>query len=370
MSFLALLFACGLALAESDSEIMDKIGDAIRKQDHVLLGILARRYIQQNPSDSYGYSLLGSALTQQKDFAGAEEAYIKAISLDPEDLSLVFKRGQSRLEGRNYSGAHDDFVSFIDRAGKRSSEEKEKQRLLLPRDGIVESFLYKADKLKKFDSPANKTLLTAARKAISELARMSLSKGASPNAISFDGEEAIYIAADKGHADIVRLLLEKGADPESEKDQRFWPYSYDRLKGVNSSWNALTIAVGRGHLETVKALVEAGASLEKPKNLPPIMRVAFDGRRRDFDIFKYLLDKGANPNFRNSAGVTPLMMLMLDYHDRNDFNDKTIAVFSKELIRHGANVNLKANNGKTAIDYAMEGGHTETLKVLLEHAKP
>jgi len=370
MSFLALLFACGLALAESDSEIMDKIGEAIRKQDHVLLGILAQRYIRHNPGDSYGYSVLGSALTQQKDFAGAEEAYIKAISLDPEDVTLVFKRGQSRLEGRNYSGAHDDFVSFIDRTGKMSSEEKEKQRLLLPREGIAESFLYKSDKLKKFDLPANKTLLYGCEKGDLDLVRISLSRGASPNAISFDGEEAIFIAADKGHADIVRLLLEKGADPESEKDQRFWPYSYDQLKGIDSSWNALTIAVGRGHFETVKALVEAGASLEKPKNLPPIMRVAFDGKRRDFDIFKYLLEKGANPNSRNSAGVTPLMMLMLDYHDRNDFNDKTIAMFAKELIRHGADVNLKANSGKTVIDYAMEGGHTETLKVLLEHAKP
>ncbi len=73
------------------------------------------------------------------------------------------------------------------------------------------------------------------------------------------------------------------------------------------------------------------------------------------DLTKELLNKGADVNIANDAGLTPLMYAAQDNFMQN---------LAKNLIDHGANKNQTDNKGKTAKDYAEEKGLDEMAKLL------
>lgn len=84
------------------------------------------------------------------------------------------------------------------------------------------------------------------------------------------------------------------------------PYSYNELIGKVGGLTALHFAARQGSAESVKALVEAGADVNQPSpadKASPLLIAAVNGQ---FDIGKYLLEKGANPNLATDAGATPL----------------------------------------------------------------
>jgi ankyrin repeat protein len=84
------------------------------------------------------------------------------------------------------------------------------------------------------------------------------------------------------------------------------PYSYNELIGKVGGLTALHFAARQGSAESVQALVEAGADVNQPSpadKASPLLIAAVNGQ---FDIGRYLLEKGANPNVATDAGATPL----------------------------------------------------------------
>eukprot|EP00919_Chromeraceae_sp_WS-2016_P002426 GHVR01005870.1.p1 GENE.GHVR01005870.1~~GHVR01005870.1.p1 ORF type:complete len:106 (+),score=5.79 GHVR01005870.1:306-623(+) len=65
------------------------------------------------------------------------------------------------------------------------------------------------------------------------------------------------------------------------------------------------------------------------------------------DIVKYLIEKGADVNFKNSEGNTVLIAFILATQPTN-CNTKTSLEIVKYLIKNGADVNVTNANGKTA----------------------
>lgn len=68
----------------------------------------------------------------------------------------------------------------------------------------------------------------------------------------------------------------------------------------------LTLAAREGHLRAVQALLEVGADINTPNagdKTTPLINAICNGH---YDVAKYLLDKGADPNKASVDGLTPL----------------------------------------------------------------
>ena len=73
-----------------------------------------------------------------------------------------------------------------------------------------------------------------------------------------------------------------------------------------------------------------------------------------------LLDKGANPNAKESDGITPLMYAA----ENKIINPQTRNEIVQLLLDKGADKTIKDKDGKTAVDWAKKGGNKETAELL------
>jgi ankyrin repeat protein len=210
-------------------------------------------------------------------------------------------------------------------------------------------------------------LMLAARSGSVEAVRALLEGGANVNATeSAQGQTALMFAAAADRAAVVSLLIEKGANatvatkiidlaaltaaPGEEALQQSQqrqpqpgapagnsapaaapstvsgarpapaaaparptdlagvtrPYRYNELIGRQGGLTALLFAARQGGLATAEALVAAGVDVNQvsPADLTsPLLMATINGH---FDLAKYLLDRGADPNLASDAGATPL----------------------------------------------------------------
>jgi ankyrin repeat protein len=202
-------------------------------------------------------------------------------------------------------------------------------------------------------------LMLAARSGSVDAVRTLIDHGAKLDATeTAQGETALMFAAAADRADVVRLLLEKKADarattkiidlasltaaPGEEALQQSQqrqpqggnapatnagggraaatpaaarpadlagvtrPYRYNELIGRQGGLTALLFAVRQGAASTVEALVTGGADINQVSpadQTSPLLMATINGH---FDLAKYLLDRGADPNAASDAGATPL----------------------------------------------------------------
>jgi ankyrin repeat protein len=123
----------------------------------------------------------------------------------------------------------------------------------------------------------------------------SLAKGFSP-----DGFPLLALAAAFGNSEVAKYLHAKGGDVNAVS-----------ING--SGYTALTGAVTSGHTE----------------------------------IVNWLLENGAEPNYRYANGYTPLLSAAANGH----------LEILKALLVHGADINAKTDDGKNAISFAIERKH-------------
>ena len=87
-------------------------------------------------------------------------------------------------------------------------------------------------------------------------------------------------------------------------------YEFNELIGTQGGLTALHFAARQGGARSVAALVEHGANvnaLSPGDRVSPLLIAAVNGQ---FDIAKYLLAHGADPNLANASGVTPLFAVL------------------------------------------------------------
>jgi ankyrin repeat protein len=120
-------------------------------------------------------------------------------------------------------------------------------------------------------------------------------------------------------------------------------------------------AIDRGDLAAVKAIVEEGNSPDSALDygdepVTPLYRAAGQGR---LDIAKYLIEKGADVNFRGKEwGHTPLSEAA-----SRGFDDVVEA-----LLKAGADPKIKDRNGYTAFAIAALGGQVDAAEALLKYS--
>ena len=72
------------------------------------------------------------------------------------------------------------------------------------------------------------------------------------------------------------------------------------------------------------------------------------------EIAIWLLENGADANYRYGPGYTPLLTAAANGHLN----------IVKDLLVHGADIHAKANDGKTAVSIAEERKHPEVAEFL------
>ena len=176
-----------------------------------------------------------------------------------------------------------------------------------------------------------------------DIAKLLVENGADVNAKNSDGETPLHWAAiSNDNPDIARLLIECGAD----------------VNAKDSDWETpLHRAALTGNLDIAKILIENGAdvNVKDAEGKTPLSQAI---RKRNLDIVKLLVENGADVNAKNSDGETPLHWAAESGHPD----------IVKLLIEKGLDVNAKASNGETPLHCTL---HTLGLyeSFLKEHDK-
>jgi ankyrin repeat protein len=199
-------------------------------------------------------------------------------------------------------------------------------------------------------------LMVAARAGNLEAVKVLLARGAKHDTRERRGQTALMWAAAEGHAAVVRALIEAGADVSATLD---------------SGFTAFFFAVREGHIAAARALLDAGVDVNatlqrreaapgKPVNTPPYKPAArgtspllMAVQNGHFELAIALVDAGADPNDRRT-GFTPLHTLTwVRKPDSSDSSEPapvgsgrlTSLQFVREIVKRGANVNLRLDKG-------------------------
>lgn len=187
------------------------------------------------------------------------------------------------------------------------------------------------------------------------------------------GRTPLHYATIKGFNDCISYLIEQNADIEARDLDEFSP---------------LLCAISNGHTKSVEILLNAGANIE-PKNETdhiPLSVACYYGHT---DIALMLYRRGAK-NLPNTEFLYPLHLVAQQGHAElcrilakdHEFLDKPDVYYNwtplfwaanyghtkcvRILIEEGCILNLKDENGKTALHYAAWEGHTECTQLLID----
>jgi ankyrin repeat protein len=207
-----------------------------------------------------------------------------------------------------------------------------------------------------------------------------LARGIDVNARDPGGTTPLFTAAMMGRQALVRRLLDLGADPNTGKED-----------GESS----LSRAAAMGHVAIVRALLDAGAA---PKTRgqwgrTPVLDLVHDYGRNPMsntggvpECLRMLIDAGAEIDVRDNDGRRALQVAAAVGHEDlaailRAAGASTAGVVEEELrraadegdlarvrdlIAAGADINAPGPHGHTALMAAANKGHAEVVRALLE----
>ena len=257
-------------------------------------------------------------------------------------------------------------------------------------------------------------LMGAAVKGHYELAHKLIGLGAEVNARNNDAETALSMAVKYGQYKVAKVLLKGGANPNLSNDlpssasnSGYTALMYAATSGVTRQavdWAAmaqllianganpnltshhgdaaLNLARARGNAEVVAVLQKAGAKDDKVYvGLDVDETLLKAARLGDYIKVRQVLANGANPNFSDRNGVTPLLAaahrgssatlkMLLAADAEVNFVPSGLRQFA--LSKSHAPLNElelmeSASRGETALNAAVRQGHVAEAYYLLSH---
>lgn len=212
-------------------------------------------------------------------------------------------------------------------------------------------------------------LAWAAKAGQIDAASLLLSLGANPNAINSGGRYPIDWAATSGHLPVVKLLADKTSNDQgvtlflAVQQQQVPVVNFLLEHGANPNIHypacnreaPLHIAARLGNFEAAKLLLAHGAHVnEWEQNGWTPLQCAVSGTSKE--LIELLFTNGAS--VQNTHGWTFFQIWALGAGDTN------IAAI---LLAHGANINAKDNEGKTALHFAAQQGTLQAVEWLLKN---
>ncbi len=227
-------------------------------------------------------------------------------------------------------------------------------------------------------------LMLAARAGDVMSAELLLGAGANASDKGPQGMTALLLAASSGQQEAGLLLLEKGADANARDEYGATALHYAVTKGI-SVLNGVHYAddvsalFRPSDIALVEALLRHGANpnvqLEKAPPLGGTGSPATVGATpfllaaasQDVTVMRMLVDAGADPKIRTTAGLTPLMVAagagrVQDLTEE----EKLVALETVQLaVELGADVTAMNEDGLTALHAAAANGADAVVKFLI-----
>lgn len=195
-------------------------------------------------------------------------------------------------------------------------------------------------------------LMTASRTGQLDPVAALLVRGADANAKEHKGQTALMWAAAEGNLDVVDALLSAGADFRTPLDSGFTP---------------LFFAVREGRTSVALRLLQAGLDVNEPmryekqeKAPNPLILAVENGH---FETALALLEAGADPNLQPDGFAALHAISWVRKPIRGDGDPSPIGSgkltalqFVRELIAHGADVNIRLEDGDSGFaDFTTTG---------------
>jgi ankyrin repeat protein len=269
---------------------------------------------------------------------------------------------------------------------------------------VLKTLLKAAPLASQETDPSRKPLWFAVNRGHSEIVTLLIAAGADVNwPQPTDGGTSLHLAAQEGYTEIVKQLIAAGAKLDSAMKKGETPLHLAAQEGKEATVRELLIArasvdscteVGTTPLHsaalrtsagTVRVLVKAGAQVnrqDKAGRTPLFHAVG----RLDHEITGLLLSLGAEVNVKQAEGYTPLHFaimargkLMASQTYEVSFGPTgaqaaavtalqsiSPATVVKQLVDAGADVNVSASHGSTALHLAAMFGDVASVGILLE----
>jgi uncharacterized protein len=234
-------------------------------------------------------------------------------------------------------------------------------------------------------------LLYASRQGCLECAKSLVGAGAAVDRTDPDGVTPLLSALLNAHFDTAKFLLEKGANPNK------WDWWGRTPLYLAVDYNTLPHGGRPDHLSLdattstamIDILLKAGANPNAQLKLfPPYRSLRMDrgadtildigttpllraARGADVEAIERLAAKGALLDLPQQAGITPLMAAVgagaSPIDTRGKFRTELEALATADaLLKAGAGIDVRDNNGRTALHYAAAAGYTDVAKLLAE----
>ena len=207
--------------------------------------------------------------------------------------------------------------------------------------GAVQNLIKsKADVNEKSSSIRVTPLISAAEKGHTEIVKLLLDHDAEVDAGDKYGRSALMRATWYGHDAVVAILLDRGTDVNASDTWGHTP---------------LMMAAKGGHISTARTLLDQGAYLNEKDNwgITPLMYAVTNNRT---EAARFLLKMGADVNAESKAQQTALIATVVHGTGKIEILEL--------LVEAGADPNIMGNDGKTALEWAVENNQAEAVNYL------
>lgn len=306
-----------------------------------------------------------------------QNGYPPPIKGWPNERILLEFTPEAKAEEMRY-GFFPDFGDGTDmhKIAARASVHEVKQALNTGADLIVRNWLGETPLHSAVSVERGKHLSTDDDERIAEVVTLLIKAGASLNTRTFKGETPLKYAVENGYTAAVRVLIIAGADPNLADFMGEIPYEI----AVNPATRALLPQV---ELPTMSKKDELFLEAFRKDDLGEIERALSSGnanpnlishnwgdtpliaaaRHGNLPLVKILIKYGANLNYQNPFGTTPLNKAVQLAKINNPEENGEVALF---LIAQGANTELADNIGRAPLWWAAAKGQTNVVDALLK----
>jgi ankyrin repeat protein len=213
-------------------------------------------------------------------------------------------------------------------------------------------------------------LMAAAHiRSAADVLRYLVAKGADLHTVDLRGFDPIMIAVEKGAFDNLTVLLDAGARAAAKatnvpgrKGREGTVFAGSVLDLVRRRAEGVTALMNAAQADCepcVRLLLEHGADARARTDagLTALHRAAFHG---DMRLVKLLLDAGAPVNVADDRGFIPLMMAVNSRRKNPDV--------VRMLVDRGADPQAKDSSGRTVSEWAAIGANRKIMELLAEPA--